>query len=122
MFSQACVKNSVHKGGGHVWWGACMAGGACMVGGMHGREHAWWGHVWQGVCGGSMHVWYAWGACMAGDVYGRGACVAEGMCGRGVHGGEGVCKAGDHAWQERQPLQWTLCILLECILASYLFT
>ena len=37
MFSQACVKNSVHGGawqGGHVW-----QGGMCD-GGMHGRGHA----------------------------------------------------------------------------------
>ena len=33
MFSQACVKNSVHGGGSCV-----MGGGACMVGDMHGRE------------------------------------------------------------------------------------
>ena len=32
MFSQVCVKNSVHqggctwRGGGHAWQGACMAG------------------------------------------------------------------------------------------------
>ena len=48
MFSQACVKNSVHwgggaHGGGHAWQGAggMHAGGrvvrACMAGGVHGR-------------------------------------------------------------------------------------
>ena len=56
MFSQACVKNSVH--GEHTWWrGACMAKGACIPkgacmakvacmarGGMHGERR---GHVWQ---------------------------------------------------------------------------
>ena len=36
-------------GGGHAWWGACMAGG------MHGRGHAWWG----GMCGGGVG-WRAW--------------------------------------------------------------
>ena len=41
-------------------------------------------------------------ACMAG-----GACVAAGHSWRG---------GGVHAWQERQPLQRTVCILLECIL------
>ena len=53
IFSEACVKNSVHgvggrcgRGacmmGGHVWQGACMAGGLCVCGG---------GHAWQGgVC------------------------------------------------------------------------
>ena len=35
MFSQACVKNSVHWGGGveHAWWGACKGVGR--------GEHAW---------------------------------------------------------------------------------
>ena len=37
IFSEACVKNSVHMGacmaGGHAWQGACMAGGLCMAGG-----------------------------------------------------------------------------------------
>ena len=23
--------------GQHAWWGTCMAGGACVVGGLHGR-------------------------------------------------------------------------------------
>ena len=32
MFSQACVKNSVHGGTGMA--GACMAGGVCMEEGM----------------------------------------------------------------------------------------
>ena len=37
MFSQACVKNSVHWG---VCMGGCMSGGTCCRG----------GHVWQGAC------------------------------------------------------------------------
>ena len=50
MFSEACVKNSVHGGGaymagGHVWRGACMVGGmhgrgACVVGACMAGEHA----------------------------------------------------------------------------------
>ena len=36
---------------GHVWQGACMAGG------MHGRGHVWQGHAWQGVCIAGGHVW-----------------------------------------------------------------
>ena len=36
----------------------------------------------------------------------KGLCMAKG----GMYG-EG------HAWQERRPLQWTVRILLECILA-----
>ena len=34
IFSEACVKNSVH-GGGRAWQGACMVGGACVAGGGH---------------------------------------------------------------------------------------
>ena len=34
--------------------GACVAGGSCMTGdvhggGMHGRGHAWWRDAWQGA-------------------------------------------------------------------------
>ena len=81
IFSEVCVKNSVHGGGG------CMAGGmhgrGCMAGGMHGRRvcmvvgHAWQtGRAWQGcVCGrrdmcGRGHAWQ--GACMAGGMHDRG--------------------------------------------------
>ena len=47
IFSETCVKNSVH------------GGGACMAGGMHG------GCVWvRGMCGRGGHVWQ--GACVAG--------------------------------------------------------
>ena len=62
MFSQAYVKNSVHKGGGGdihggeglCGRGACMAGGmcgkgACMVGGAWQGGHGE-GHAWQGRC------------------------------------------------------------------------
>ena len=75
MAGGACVagEGAMH-GGGHAWWGVCMAGGmhgrmgqawqgACMAGGMHGRGMHGGGHVWQG---GAWQV-----ACMAG-----GACVA----------------------------------------------
>ena len=48
MFSQACVKNSVHRG-------------VCMAGGMHG-----------GVQGACMAGGRVVGACMAGGVHGRG--------------------------------------------------
>ena len=87
MFSQACVKNSVHSGGG-----ACVAGGSCMDGG--------WGCVWHGayVAGG-----YAWqGACMTGGVHGRGcarqkgACMAGSMYDRGCAWQRvGACMAGE---------------------------
>ena len=48
MFSQACVKNSVHKEGRHAWQEGICGGG---------------GHAWQGPC--------VAGACMTGR-----ACVA----------------------------------------------
>ena len=67
MFSQACVKNSVHRGGawqGHrVWCGGmhgrvCAWWGACMAGGMHGGGHVCGeGHAWQ----------WGGGACVAGE-------------------------------------------------------
>ena len=39
MFSQACVKNSVHGGGG-----------GCGKGGVRGRGHVWWGVHGRGTC------------------------------------------------------------------------
>ena len=80
IFSEACVKNSVHRVGRAWQWGMCGGGGmhgrgcawwgVCMAGGMHGRRHAW-----QGVCmAGGMHDRrHAWqGACMAGGMHGGG--------------------------------------------------
>ena len=73
MFSQACVKNPVHR------WEACMVVEGEMFGG-----HAWQGeHAWQGLC--------AWrgGVCdrgmhgMGGGHVWQGACMAGGMCGKG---------------------------------------
>ena len=72
MFSQVCVKNSVHRGVCMV--GACMAWGMCGRGG-HGRGACMaGGHAWQGACvvGGGCVV----GMCMVGGVHDRG----------GVHG------------------------------------
>ena len=78
-----------------MWQGACIAGGVCMAGGMHGG-----GHVWQG-------------ACMAGGAW------------QGVHGGghawQGVYMAGGVS-QEKWPLQWAVCILLECILVKPVYS
>ena len=61
MFSQVCVKNSVHRWGVgvHAWQGACMAGDMC------GRGHTWQGE--EGVRG-------------KGGVHDRGACVAGAAC------------------------------------------
>ena len=42
-----CMVGGMH-GGGHAWWGACMAGqGECVAGGMHGREAC---VVGEGAC------------------------------------------------------------------------
>ena len=72
-----------------------------MVGAVHGRGVFGRGHAWQGAC-------MVGGACVAG------VCVAGGMLG----GGGGVL----HAWQERQPLRWTVRILLDCILVLALLS
>ena len=98
MAGGACVVGGMHGVGHafvgrHVWWGAFMAG----VGGMHGRGHVWWGHAW---CG----------ACICGE-----ACVVGGTHGRGHVGNEGM-HGGGHEWQVRWQLQRTVRILLECSL------
>ena len=72
------------------------------------------------------------GACMAGVMHGgcvcgRGACMVGGCTARGP-AWQGACKVAGlgcgrgHAWQERWPLQRTVCILLECILVLKVFT
>ena len=77
MFSQACVKNSVHREGDVRGKGeACTAKGV----GMHGEGR----HAWQrGAC-------MVRGACMAkeGVCVAKGACMAKG----GMHGKQG------HVW------------------------
>ena len=119
IFSEECVKNSVHRRGrvwqggvrggggwgcgrGHAWQGGmrgrgvCMAGGSCMAGGMLGKGAciawgcAWWGHVW-------------WEACMV-------ACVV------------GACMAGGRAWQILRDTvnERAVRIILECILVVYI--
>ena len=67
--------------GGHVWWGACMAGG------MHAR-----GCVWQGgVCGGEVQHGrgHAWQGCVHGREggmhAGEMATAASGMHPTGIH-------------------------------------
>ena len=83
MFSQVCVKNSVHGGwgegacvaGGHAWQGACLAGGACMAE----------GYARQGACMAGGHVCPRGCVWQGGGMHGRGACMAGGMCGRGRH-------------------------------------
>ena len=90
MFSQACVKNSVH-GGRHAWQGGmrdvlvCVARGVCMAGGVHGGGLHGGGHVW-------------WGACMVGGVHGGGVVLCGGMRGRG-----GGYVWWGHAWHACPP-------------------
>ena len=74
IFSEACVKNSVHGGG---MGGVRHGGGGCVwQGGMYGRGGAWQGgRAWQG------HAWQ-------GGMHSMGLCMAGGS----VHG-------GGHAWQ-----------------------
>ena len=90
MFSQACVKNSVHGGacvtkGGEV----CVVRGACVaIAGMHGKGKG--GHAF-----------------LKGGIHGKGVCVvggmhgSRGMCGRGAfiwgNAWQGVCMAGETA-------------------------
>ena len=82
IFSEACVKNSVHRGGVHGGRGACMiVGGACMVVG---------GVLLLRAC------MVAGGACVVvGGVHGCGGCVVVG----GMHGcGGHVLLWGVHVW------------------------
>ena len=56
---------------------------------------------------------------------GMGGMHRRGMSGRGVHGRGVACVVGGvhcraYAWQERWPLKWAECILLECILVQVL--
>ena len=128
MAGGVCIAGGIH-GGAHVWQGVCMAGG------MHGGGCAWQGACMAGatcmaggVCiaggiHGGAHVWQ--GVCMAGGMHGggcawQGACMAGGVHGVGMHDRGSGCawQGGGHAWQERQPLQRTVRILLECILVK----
>ena len=63
----ACIAGGVHS------TGACMAGEACMAGGLHGSRGACMAGGMHGREGGGMHGRER-GACMAGkgDVHGRG--------------------------------------------------
>ena len=90
MFSQACVKNSVHVGGGHAWQGVLCGRGECMAGGMHGGGTCVQGGMYgRGVHGSGGNVW-------------QGVCMARGCAWqRGVHGRGHAWQGGmGHAWQE----------------------
>ena len=124
IFSEACVKNSVHgggggvhgcwQGGGHVWLlvGGGMYGcwrGACMVagGGMRGcwwgvtcmfagrgMHSCWWGHAWLLVGG---HAWL-----LVGGMRGCSGMGVHALVAGGVHGcwqGGAWLLAGGHAWR-----------------------
>ena len=140
IFSEACVKNSVHRRkcvvGGCVWQGACVVGG-CMVGGhvwqgcVCGRGCAWWEACIWGACmaggGTCMAGGHAWqGACMAWHMHGRGhvwwgAWMAGGCVWQGMSAWQGACMAGGHVWQILQDMlnERAVHILLECILVVY---
>ena len=97
LLSEACIKNSVHRGGAwvvgeHAWWGACVG---CQSRGMCGCQRGTYmvagGHVWLlgdmcgcrgGMRGCGEHAWL--GVCMV-----VGGCV---WLYGGVHGW------GGHAW------------------------
>ena len=66
------------------------------------------GHAWQGGMCGRGHAWQ--GACMAGCV-----CMSGGVNGGHVGWGEGI-------WQERQPVQQAVHILLEYILIKEIYS
>ena len=125
IFSEVCVNNSVHRGGGMrgctggtaacmvALGGGCVHGfiwGACMVlfGGcawFYSGGHAWFysgGHVWFYLGG---HVWFYSGGCMV--LFGGGMCgFIQGAC-MVLFGGHawfysGACmvlfSGGGHAW------------------------
>ena len=80
MFSQACVKNSVHRGGVCMVKGDMHGGEACMA-----RGHAWQGGkcgggcAWQGGMHGGGNAWQ--GACVAGEM----ATAVDGTHPTGMH-------------------------------------
>ena len=64
MFSQARVKNSVHRG--DVGGGGSICGWGVHGWGMHDR-------MWGGAFMAGGHVW--WGVCVPGGMHGRGVCM-----------------------------------------------
>ena len=131
IFSEACVKNSVHGGavcaGGRAWLGVgcacpgegvgmhggvvCMVGcvclGACMAGGVHGQGCA----CPRGAC-------MAGKACLAGEHACLGACVSGGMCGWSACMPRRACMVGgwgvDHVWwgmSRGHAWQWELGVV-----------
>ena len=111
IFSEACVNNSVHRGGMHGWseGGCAWLHGGCVVllGG-----HAWFyweGHAWF-YSGG--HAWFYLGG-MHGFIQGGHAWFYSG--------------GGMHGFFSFFQIQWdkvnerVVRILLECILVDYVF-
>ena len=76
VFTSMCQKFC--WGGGHVWQGACVAGGMCGRENVHGRGDM----CGRGACmaGGGMCVWGG-GVCVAGET----ATAAEGTHPTGMH-------------------------------------
>ena len=70
MAGGVCMARGVYMAGGHVWWGACLAGG--MHWGHAWQRHAWWGCAWQG------HAWQ--GLCVAGGPAWPRGCVWQWVC------------------------------------------
>ena len=94
--------------------GVSGGGGGCAWQGGHDDRGPVWQvgeHAWLGGCvaGGGM--------CSRGGMCGRGACMAGRVHGGGVHG-RGACVGCTSPWQILQDTvnEWTVCLLLECIL------
>ena len=124
IFSEACVNNSVHRGGMHdCSGGACVVfiWGACMV------------FIWGGMCGFYLggHAWFYSGACMVlfggmcGFYSGGRAWFYLGGMGGFIRGACMVLFGGMHGFFSFFQIQWdtvnerAVCILLECILVKY---
>ena len=69
------------------------------------NEIACRGHAWQGVCMAGEGKHASRGDCMVGDAW-------QGHVWQGAMHGRGCAR------QEKQQLQWAVCILLECILVT----
>ena len=59
IFSEACVKNSVHRGGGMHGQGGMRGGGCALQGACVVEGHAWQGGVHdRGACVAGGHAWH----------------------------------------------------------------
>ena len=92
IFSETCVKNSVHMEGVHG------------KGGMHGGGHAWQGCAWQGACMEGRSVWQEGHAWQGGHV-----------CQEGMHG----MHAAPQQILRDMVNERAVRILVECILVLH---